>query len=48
MATTPQNPAPEPPRVAAVVPELGLKLTGVSPSTLTFEDSNGAIYTKSF
>lgn len=31
-----------------VVPELGLKLTGVSPSTLTFEDSNGAIYTKSF
>ena len=90
VATTPQNPAPEPPRVAAVkpdpraltaidgfkvlgvrtgaaakdnkvlmndrvyrlgdyvVPELGLKLTGVSPSTLTFEDSNGAIYTKSF
>jgi len=31
-----------------VVPELGLKLTGVTPSTLTFEDSNGAIYTKSF
>ena len=31
-----------------VVPDLGLKLTGVTPSTLTFEDSNGAIYTKSF
>lgn len=31
-----------------VVPEFGLKLTGVTPSTMTFEDSNGAIYTKSF
>jgi len=90
VATTTQNPGPEPPRVATakpdpraltaidgfkvlgvrtgaaakdnkvlmndrvyrlgdyVVPELGLKLTGVTPSTLTFEDSNGVIYTKSF
>lgn len=31
-----------------VVPEFGLKLTGVTPSSMTFEDSNGAIYTKSF
>jgi hypothetical protein len=31
-----------------VLPELGLKLTGVTSSTLTFEDSNGALYTKSF
>jgi hypothetical protein len=31
-----------------VLPEFGLKLTGVTSSTLTFEDSSGALYTKSF